>query len=389
MYRKNIILDYFHTFFRNFNLSSGFWMIYLAIKGFNYLEIAIFEVIFHISSLLFEIPTGVIADIFGRKFSRILGILLYLVYIVIIVLTDEFGWIAFGFVLCGISYTLESGAGEALVYDSMVKEEVEHEFMKVNGRKEVILQTAAFAALMVAGRIAEVSYEYVFIITGIFFILGMISIMFMKEVEVEHEKKSVLELLKNQFVVSTKVVLQNKRLFMLIMIGAMMLAPITTIFFFIQNRMYELEFSLTFITMILGFHALMAAIGGFYAQKLEKRYGEKKILFFIPIFIVACFWLLNTGKYMVIPFIIVGFFDSVFYVVLSDYINKIVSSNIRATVLSFFGMAFSFVMIFIFFIVGVVGHYVNLQFAFIVLGIFVTVFYFILLPVLRGTREVL
>lgn len=389
MYKKNITLDYAHTFFRNFNLTSGLWIIYLVIKGFNYLDIALFEVFFHISSLLFEIPTGVIADIFGRKFSRILGITIYLVYILIIVLTDDFGWISFGFILCGISYTLESGAGEALVYDSLLEEGMEDQFMKVNGRKEVILQSAAFSALMIAGLIADIQYELVFLITGIFYLFGLISILFMKEVKIEHNRTSIFALLKNQFYVSTKVVLKNKRLFMLIMIGAMMLAPITTIFFFIQSRMYELEFSLPIITMILGMHAFFAAMGGVAAQKLEKKYGEKKILFFVPIFIVLCFWLLNTGKYMVIPFIIVGFFDSVFYVVLSDYINKIVSSNIRASVLSFFGMAFSFVMIFIFYIVGFVGHYVSLQMAFLVLGVFVTIFYVILLPVLRGTKEVL
>ena len=92
---------------------------------------------------------------------------------------------------------------------------------------------------------------------------------------------------------------------------------------------------------------------------------------------------------MIIPFIILGFFDSLFYVVLSDYLNTIVESNVRATVLSFFGMAFSIVMIVIFLVVWFVGHYVSLQSAFIVLGLFITVFYILLLPVLRGTKELL
>ncbi len=389
MYKKNIKLDYLHTFFRNFNLANGVWMVYLnIILGFNYLQIAIFEVIFHISSLVFEIPTGVIADVFGRKVSRILGIILYLAYIILIITTDDFFLIVLAFVLCGISYTLESGAAEALVYDSMVEENIESEFMAVNGKKEVIMQSAAFAALMLSGKLAEVSYEYVFMATGAFFILGLISILFMKEVKIEREKKSLKELLKDQFITSTKIVFKNKRLFLLIIIGAMMLAPITTIFFFIQNRLYELEFSIAMITVILGFHALFAAIGGFYSQKLERKFGEKKILFFIPLFIVICFWFLNTGTYMIIPFIILGFFDSVFYVVLSDYVNKMVESKIRATVLSFFGMAFSFVMIFIFLIVGYVGHYVSLQSAFIVLGLIVTGFYILLLPILKGSKEI-
>lgn len=92
---------------------------------------------------------------------------------------------------------------------------------------------------------------------------------------------------------------------------------------------------------------------------------------------------------MVVSFIVLGFFDSLFYVVLSDYLNCIVESKIRATVLSFFGMAFSVVMIVIFLVVGFVGHFVSLQTAFMVLGFFTLVFYILLLPVLRGTKEIL
>lgn len=389
MYRKNIKLDYIHTFFRNFNLSSGIWMIYLYHQGFNYIEIAIFEVLFHISSLLFEIPTGVVADLFGRKTSRILGILFYLVYIVLLLSSSNIYIISLAFIICGLSYTLESGAGEALVYDSLKEDNNEKNFMKVNGRKEVILQSASFTALMVSGMLFDIHFNLPFLLTGGVFILGLIMILMMKEVEIKHEKKTIKELLKNQFIISTQIVLKNKRLFFLIIIGALMLAPITTIFFFIQNRLDELSFSFTLITIILALHALAAAMGGLLAQKLEKKYGEKNILFFIPLFIVSCFWLLNIGQFMIIPFIIVGFFDSIFYVVLTDYINKMVSSNMRATVLSFFGMAFSLVMIVIFMLVGIVGELVSLQSAFIVLGVIVTIFYLLLLPVLRGTKEVL
>lgn len=389
MYRKNIKLDYFHTFFRNFNLSSGIWMIYLFYQGFNYIEIAIFETLFHVSSLTFEIPTGVIADIFGRKVSRMLGIILYLVYIVLLLSSTNVYIISLAFIICGLSYTLESGAGEALIYDSLKEDENEDNFMKVNGRKEVILQSASFTALLVSGRMFEIHYSLPFIFTGAMFVLGLLSILLMKEVEVKQEKKTIKELLKDQFVISTQVVLKNKRLFFLILIGALMLAPITTIFFFIQNRLDEMQFTFTFITIILAGHAFMAALGGFFAQTLERKYGEKKILNLIPIFIVICFWLLNTGIYMIIPFIIVGFFDSIFYVVLTDYINKMVESKMRATVLSFFGMAFSIVMIVIFMLVGIIGELISLQTAFIALAIIVTIFYILLLPVLKGTKEVL
>ena len=50
------------------NLSlTGAWVAILAARGFTLVEIGIVETVFHITSLVFEIPSGVLADVFGRK----------------------------------------------------------------------------------------------------------------------------------------------------------------------------------------------------------------------------------------------------------------------------------------------------------------------------------
>jgi hypothetical protein len=40
-------------------------------------------------------------------------------------------------------------------------------------------------------------------------------------------------------------------------------------------------------------------------------------------------------------------------------------------------------------LVGIIGHLVSLQFAFMVLATIVSIFYIVLLPVLKGTKEIL
>ena len=50
------------------NLSlTGAWVAILASRGYSLVEIGIAETIFHITSLIFEIPSGIFADVFGRK----------------------------------------------------------------------------------------------------------------------------------------------------------------------------------------------------------------------------------------------------------------------------------------------------------------------------------
>ena len=386
-YKKNILLDYMHTLFRSLNVTQGIWLIYLFNRGFSYFEIALFEGVFHITSLLFEIPTGVIADVLGRKTSRILGILSYFVYIAIILNSQSFGMIALGFVFCGLSYVFESGAAEAIVYDSLIEMNQEDKYMEVNGVKEAIFQISGFVALFVSGAIFDLNGAYNFYLTAFFFVIALIMIVSMREVPVERkEKKTVKEQLYNQFVVSSVTVMKNKRLFLLIIIGALMTAPITTIFFFLQNYFDFNGVPITVITMYIGLHAGASAIGGIFAYKLEKRYGETKILYVIPLLMAISFWLILIDKIILIPFILLGVWDSIFYVVLIDYINKMVSSEERATVLSFFGMSFSVVMIIVFTLIGYIINVVGFGVAFTVLAGIVTLFYLVLVVVVKGNH---
>jgi len=385
-FKKNIKLDYLHTFFRNLNFTQAIWLLFLASRGFSLFEIGIFEMIFHITSLSMEVPTGMIADLFGRKFSRILGVLSYIVYIFIMIYSQNIILVGIGFVFCGLSYTLESGSGEALVYDSLQLMNQEDKFMKVNGRKEVIYQLVSSLSFFVGGYIAMVSYDLSFLTTLVAMLIALTIIVLMKETPIikSEIKKSFMILMSEQYKKTYQTAVENKRIMFLIIIGSMVAAPVTSIFFYFQNHLDLLGYDKGEIGLLLGAHALFAAIGGASAYKLEKKYNEKKILYFIPLLMVVLFWLVLIDSIVFIPFVLLGFFDSIFYVVLNDYVNKIIPSELRASILSVFGLVFSVIMIFIFPLIGFIGEYVNLKTSFLILAIIVSVFYIILLFILRG-----
>ena len=385
-FKKNIKLDYLHTFFRNLNFTQAIWLLFLASRGFSLFEIGIFEMIFHITSLSMEVPTGMIADLFGRKFSRILGVLSYIVYIFIMIYSQNIILVGIGFVFCGLSYTLESGSGEALVYDSLQLMNQEDKFMKVNGRKEVIYQLVSSLSFFVGGYIAMVSYDLSFLTTLVAMLIALTIIVLMKETPIikSEIKKSFMILMSEQYKKTYQTAVENKRVMFLIIIGSMVAAPVTSIFFYFQNHLDLLGYDKGEIGLLLGAHALFAAIGGASAYKLEKKYNEKKILYFIPLLMVVLFWLVLIDSIVFIPFVLLGFFDSIFYVVLNDYVNKIIPSELRASILSVFGLVFSVIMIFIFPLIGFIGEYVNLKTSFLILAIIVSVFYIILLFILRG-----
>lgn len=388
-YKKNIKLDYLNTLLRNLNFTQGFWLLFLMqVKDFSLIEVGLLETVFHMTSLSMEVPTGVIADVFGRKVSRLLGIFSYFVYIVIMLFSPNFYVILIGFIFCGLSFTFESGSGEALVYDSLKLGGEEKRFMTVNGNKEVIYQIASFISLILAGFIISINYDLAWYLTGLMYLLAMGTIILMRETPLMEKLKklSIKQLLYNQYIVTTKTVFHNKRLLYLIVIGAMVAAPITSLYLYFPEYLTTLGYEKWEIGVLLALHALLGGFGGYFAHRLEKKYKEKKILYFIPLFVTISFWLILIDSIIIVPFILLGFFDSVFYVVLGDYTNRIIPSEIRATALSFGGLVFSLVMIVIFPIIGFIGNTYSLWTGFFILAVIISFFYLFLLKVLKGNH---
>lgn len=390
-YKKNIPLDYLVTFTKNFNLTSGVWIAYLGIiKGFSLTEIGLLEGIFHIASMSSEIPTGMYADVIGRKQSRMVSILFYLGYILLMIYAQSFYLIVLALVLCGISYTFESGSGEALIYDSLKESKEEDTYQSFLGRKEVLFQISSSLALVIGGYLATINYNYNFFFTGLIMILVLIPLFFMKEVPLE--KKNQEESLKKQFslhfVESFQTVSKDKNLLFLIISGGILAAPVTTIFFYLQVYLPELEFSMFHIGILLAIHALFGALGGLLAPVLERKMKQQLILYVIPLLMIIMYLLIQIDEIVFIPFVLLGFLDSLFYVVLNDYINKLVPSEKRATILSFNNFSFSVIMIFLFPIVGFIGDTYTLKFSFLIMALFVVVFYLILLYVLHKNKNI-
>jgi MFS family permease len=148
---RNIPKNYLYTFLWGTSLSEAIWMLYLAWRGLSLVQIGLVESIFHVTSLLMEVPTGIIADRFGRKTSRILGRGMAMVGTLLMIRSRSFGGFALAFVCIALSYNLESGAGDALVYDSLKQAGMQDRYTKVKGRQEISWQSAQILSLVASG----------------------------------------------------------------------------------------------------------------------------------------------------------------------------------------------------------------------------------------------
>ena len=93
-------------------------LFYLS-RGLDYLQIFSLISIVVISMLFFEVPTGIIGDKYGRKFSIICGLVGCAIFNILLIFAHSYLFFLIIYFIVGISYTFLSGSDEALIYDSL------------------------------------------------------------------------------------------------------------------------------------------------------------------------------------------------------------------------------------------------------------------------------
>jgi len=94
-------------------------------------EIGIAEGFFHLTSFVMEAPTGMVADLWGHKASRLAGRLSLVVAMIILLHVENLPTALAAFFFIALSYNLESGSGEALVYESVDAEERPRRYSRI------------------------------------------------------------------------------------------------------------------------------------------------------------------------------------------------------------------------------------------------------------------
>jgi MFS family permease len=393
-YEHNIIKEYIFAGFFNLDLTRGLWMIYLAMRGFTLIQLGILESTFHVTSFLMEIPTGAVADLWSRKASRILGRISYLISLLLLFLSHSFIFQLIGFVFCAIGYNLESGAGEALLYDSLNEESKKNRYMKIAGTREFLVQASSIIALLVGGYAATKGYNLVFILSLTVVILSLVTAFTFTETQLPVNKKKleihpVKQLIK-QTSESFKILRDKKQIAFYILFSELIFSFTVSLFFYLQNFWKNNGYTEFHIGVIFAAASLLSGLTSLFAQKIEKKLGgERGLVLVLPMVLLFSLWGIALSPWKFPFYLFIGFLEGLLFIAISDYINKLIPPENRATVLSFQSMVFSFFMIAIFPLIGWLGETRNLETAFLLMALFGTligaVYY---TNFLRGKRSI-
>lgn len=99
-----------------FVLNRGVFLLFLAEKGMSVTEIALYQALFNIATVVLELPTGLIGDFFGKKFSIQVGVLLLFFHTAGMLLLSGPFLVVLSLVEA-LAYSLQSGSEQALLYE--------------------------------------------------------------------------------------------------------------------------------------------------------------------------------------------------------------------------------------------------------------------------------
>lgn len=165
------IVYYLLTSSRSFCIQIVFTLnaiYYVSQAGLNPLQLVLLGTIMELAILFFEIPTGLVADIFGRKKSLIIGTFIIGSAHLLEGGIPSFWAIAIGAALWGIGWTFISGAETAWVADEIENKELDTTLL--NGAKFSSL--GSFLGIMVSVIIGIIfTVQIAILIAGGFLIL--------------------------------------------------------------------------------------------------------------------------------------------------------------------------------------------------------------------------
>lgn len=344
---KNDNLYYSLSIFLNLDVQRSLFVLYLLQLGITQGEIGILQSFLFFSSVALEIPSGLLADRYGRRFSLIIGFLGLFISGVGFLLFSSFVPFAIIFCMFGASIAMSSGSDRALLYDNLLSEHRTDEYPKILSRARAIGAVSLGLSMLLGGVLQDTwSWNIVYIFFALSKLIGALIVIFIPEkklppISLHSNKKNgtgvqnteaVLTLLINFF-------RSKKGAFLIPLFIGFSLFELSTIPLFIYGQPFFSVQGLE-IPIIASLYAGVEAISAvmfMVAGSICSRFSLGIIAFTTTIIVTFLLFILslNIGvTTSAISFLLIMSLPAIYETSYETYIHENIESRIRASCLS-------------------------------------------------------
>ena len=331
------------------SLIWGINTLFLLDAGLSNMEAFAANAFFTAGFVLFEIPTGVIADLRGRKLSYLLGVMTLaistLIYLFMWRVSAPFWAWALSSLLLGLGFTFFSGAVEAWLVDALAYTGFKDKLETVLAKGEIVEGSAMLVGSVAGGFIAQMTNLGVpYIVRATLLVLNFIfALILMKDLGFKPSKgKHITSEVKKIMAGSIKYGLGNRPVRWM-----MLAAPFTggvSIYAFYAMQPYLLE--LYGDEKAYGVAGLAAAIvagaqilGGLVVPYIGRIFRKRSSVilsaYLVSVVVLALVGFVPNFWVVVTLLVLWGLMFAAVTPVRQAYLNALIPSEQRATVLSF------------------------------------------------------
>jgi MFS family permease len=385
MMEKNIYKLYLIIFFHNLIPAYVIERLFWEQRGMTVLMVVQCEIIYAVSIVIFEIPTGVFADKFGRKPLLVIGAVLSVFEFILLQFACDFWAFALVVFLAGISSACTSGAYNALLYDSLASVKKQSSFEKMVGRMNSLDLIGAMIAALSGSVLAKYyGFELNYILSAFSMFIAFLFTILLREpprTKLEIRQSTKLKSFISYIKVSLLFFKSNPKL-VTILINAMGIgACITYLDEFWQLYLDEAGFSVLFFGVFSACISLARVPGNILAASLLTYFKAESIIHFILALTTICFFAtaIFPGVFGLLTIIVIFIGSGVIDPVVTGYLHHQGSSDIRATIESFQSLIESVITFSVGIGFGMISSHFSVISGFIFLGVISCLFFFIFL----------
>lgn len=338
-YKHNIIMYMGYSTFSNLLILGPILTLYFLEKGLSFTQIMMISAVSAIGTVIFEVPTGMLADRIGRKYSLILNAVFWSITCLIYAISNSFFVFLIGEIFFSIGAAFGSGADSALLYDHLKDHGKEGEYQKIEGRAMSFVFYSQAIGSVLAGYLYKWDNRLPFLVSLVFVLTSVWFAWRFDEKMPEtagvrtekHDFKSYLK----QFQTGFGVIRGNSKL-----LSTVIMITLLSVFFRGSFPMYQpymkaVSLDVTYFGWLFFIFNIIAAQSSklaHYAMKASKSWtligmGGLIVLSYLTMGMVHA----TAGVFLIcIQQLYRGMSRPVFY----KYYNKRIPSELRATVLS-------------------------------------------------------
>lgn len=332
--RANIVNLYIIKVSKWFMLVMPIVVLFYGAHGLNNSQVFILQAIYSISIVIWEIPSGYIADVIGRKRSMLLGgILGFVGYLIYSLSFGFWGFVAAELVL-GVGKSMISGADSALLYDSLAYAKRKKDYNKYEGLTTSVGNFSEAVGGVAGGLLAAISIRYPYYAQAFvaFWAIPASLLLVEPPLHIGRRKPQWSDI----FRIVKDTLHTNPKLRWNTLFSSFTGASTLTMAWMAQLYFSSANLPISWFGVVWTILNLVVGVSSMVAFKVEKRFG--------PIATVTGFTVMLSCSYffMGLKIWLPGLaFLVLFYIArgiatptLKDYVNRITESDVRATVLS-------------------------------------------------------